>query len=83
MADADAPGDEEEEELPPEPELTPEEKLSNLKDALANGEMGPATFDVEHQKIWMALKADEGMTSLLQKGQRGSMQINRSQQEDE
>ena len=48
MADADAPGDEEEEELPPEPELTPEEKLSNLKDALANGEMGPATFDVEH-----------------------------------
>ena len=52
-------GDEEEE--PPPPELTPEEKIAALKEALVQGEMGPAQFDKEWQTIWMAIKAEEGL----------------------
>ena len=50
-------GEEGEEEAPPE--LTPEEKIVALKEALANGEMGPATFDAHFQQVWLKIKEDE------------------------
>ena len=43
---------EEEEEI----ELTNEEKIAQLKDQLANGEMGPAVFDAQYQVVWMKIK---------------------------
>jgi hypothetical protein len=53
--------EEEEIEVEPEPELTPAEKIANLKSALKNGDMGPSEFDQEYQKVWMEMKEKEGM----------------------
>lgn len=63
---------EEEEELEPEPEpeLTPMEKIANLKSALSNGDMGPAEFDKEYQSVWLEIKEKEGM--VRQSRDRGS-----------
>jgi DNA-binding protein H-NS len=46
---------EEEEEI----ELTDEEKVEALKEQLQQGEIGPAIFDQEFQRLWMSAKADE------------------------
>jgi hypothetical protein len=56
-----------EEQAPPEPELSNEEKLAALKEALVAGEMGPKKFDDEFQKIWLVMKAmpeEEGRPGL-------------------
>lgn len=52
-------GEGEEGEEEPIIELTPEEKIAALKEALANGEMGPATFEQHYQPVWMKIKEDE------------------------
>ena len=48
-----------EEEAEPEPELTPEEKIAELKAALAEGRMGAKRFEEENQAVWLPLKLDE------------------------
>ena len=66
MADVDPLADEGEgEEEEPVVQLTPEEKIEALKQALANGEMGPATFDLEFQQVWLKMKEDEAAASGL------------------
>ena len=64
--------DEGEEEEPP-PELTPEEKIAALKEALANGEMGPAVFDQHYQAVWLKIKATEQENT---RGSRGNLRRN-------
>ena len=58
----------EEEEGEEEIELTPEEKIAALKEALMNGEMGPAVFDKHYQEVWLKMKAEE--QEQYRKGQR-------------
>ena len=48
-----------EEEAEPKPELTPEEKIAELKAALAEGRMGAKRFEEEYQAVWLPLKLDE------------------------
>ena len=69
MAYADAVEIEEEE---PPPELTPEEKIMLLKEALANGEMGPAVFDQNFQSVWMKIKAEEETSTSDESRRHGS-----------
>ena len=70
MADADAVDIEDAEEPPPE--LTPEEKIMLLKEALANGEMGPAVFDQNFQSVWMKIKAEEETSTSDESRRHGS-----------
>lgn len=72
------PDEEEGEEEEPEPEPTPEEKIAALKEALQEGELGPAQFDSQFQAVWMQLKAQEGISLAeahgLRRGVRPSVQ---------
>ena len=45
-----------------------EEKIAALKEALMNGEMGPAVFDKHYQEVWLKMKAEE--QEQYRKGQR-------------
>ena len=71
--------DEESPEEEKEVELTNEEKVEKLKEALENGLMGPAQFDTEYQQVWMKIKDMDALITEAARnrgrghGARGSM----------
>ena len=50
-------------------------QIANLKEALQNGDLGPAEFDTQFQQIWLSMKKDDSGESLEDKRRaRQSMQ---------